>query len=85
MRDLRSKLRKCNPYLIERDLLPKLYFKEDVNNTEEWIFKYSFLRKLSDEAIAIRLGFYSRQGINKKLNMILDSNSYLIEEFVAKQ
>lgn len=59
MNEIRLKLKKCQPYFIEHDLLPKIYFKEDKNNTEYWIFFYSFIRRLSDEAIGARLG-YSR-------------------------
>ena len=82
MKDLRAKLKKCQPYFIERDLLPKLYFKEDENNTEFWIFKYAFIRRLTDVSIGIRLGC-TKQNIHYKIKGILQSNQSLIEEFLC--
>ena len=82
MKDLRAKLKKCQPYFIERDLLPKLYFKEDENNTEFWIFKYAFIRRLTDVSIGIRLG-YTKQNIHYKIKGILQSNQSLMEEFLC--
>lgn len=80
MKDLRAKLKKCQPYFIERDLLPNLYFKEDENDTEYWIFKYAFIRRLTDVSISIRLG-YTKQNIHYKIKGILQANQALIEEF----
>lgn len=85
IKDLRSRLKKCQPYHIEHDLLPKLYFKEDENNTEKWIFKYAFIYRHTDETISIRLNYYSRQAINRKMQNILESNRTLIEEFLLTQ
>lgn len=82
IKDLRIRLKRCEPYLIERDLLPKLYFKEDNRDTEKWIFKYAFIYKHTDETISIRLDYYSRQAINRKMQHILESNRTLIEEFL---
>ena len=83
IKDLRIRLKRCEPYLIERDLLPKLYFREDENNTEKWIFKYAFLMGHTDETISVRLNYYSRQAINRKMQQILESNRTLIEEFLT--
>jgi len=82
MREIKSKLKQCQPYFIERDLLPKLYFKEDDKKTEFWIFKYYFITQLSELCISIRLDF-SRPTINYKLQKILNRNHALIEEFLA--
>ena len=85
MRDLRSKLKSCQPYLIQRDLYPKLFFRDDGRYTEKLIFKYAFIDRFRDEQISVKLDYYSRQGINKKLHQILDANKYLIEEFLNNQ
>ena len=81
MLNLRSKLKGCQPYFIEKDLLPTLYFKEDENDTEYWIFKYCFITRLSDLAIGVRLG-YSRQQIYNKTQSIISANKTLIENFL---
>lgn len=81
MKEIRTKLKKCQPYFIERDLLPKLYFREDENNTEYWIFKYYFITQLTQLSISIRLD-YSKQNINYLLHRILKRNHALIEEFL---
>lgn len=81
MKEIRTKLKQTQPYFIERDLLPKLYFKEDDNDTEYWIFKYSFIRHLSDLSIGIRLG-YSRQHILRLTYKIIKNNHALITEFL---
>ena len=83
MNEIRIKLKKCEPYFIEHELLPQLYFKEDDKNTEYWIFYYSFIRRLSNEAIGARLG-YSRQYILVLTKNILKANSTLILNFLSK-
>lgn len=84
MKDLRTRLKKCQPYFVERDLLPKLYFREDKDNIEFWIFKYAFITRLTDVSIGIRLG-YTKQNIHYKLKSILQANQALIEEFLKTQ
>jgi len=89
---IRNKLKKCQPYFVEKELLPLMYFKEDKNElidnnqerkeTEYWIFYYSFIRKLTDEAIGVRLG-YTQQGINKRALAIIGANFSLIEKFLS--
>lgn len=81
MKKIKTKLKHSQPYFIERDLLPKLYFKEDEKDTEYWIFKYYFIRDLSELSIGIRLD-YTRETINYKLKNILKRNHALIEEFL---
>ena len=81
MNETKSKLKKCQPYFIERDLLPNLYFKEDENDTEYWIFKYAFIRRLTDVSISIRL-VYTKQNIHYKIKGTLQANQALIEEFL---
>ena len=83
MRNLRTELKNSQPYFIERDLIDKLYFKEDEKNSEYWIFFYSFIRGLSDEAIGIRLGNYDRYQIYRRTIKILETNKCLIEEFLS--
>lgn len=90
---IKNKLRKCQPYLIERDLLPKLYFKQDEcdklldsyghkRETEYWIFKYIFILHTNELNIAIRLN-YSQQMISYKLQQIIERNETLITEFLV--
>lgn len=93
-KEVRNKLKKCQPYLIQRDLLPNLFFKEEDNDlldeygnkkeTEYWIFFYAFVRQLTDSAIGIRLG-YTPQGINKRIIKIIKNNYCLIENFLYTQ
>ena len=84
MNNLKYKLKRCQPYFIEKELIPNLYFKEDEKELQYWIFFYSFIRKLSDEAISIRLGTYGRNSVNKKLLYIIHTNEYLITDFISK-
>lgn len=91
---IRNKLKKCQPYFIEKDLLPKLYFKEEKNNdilneygeqkdTEYWIFYYSFIRKLTDKSIGIRLN-YTAQNVHRRCLIIIKNNLFLINNFLEK-
>ncbi len=85
--DVRNRLKKCQPYFIEKELIDILYFSEEINsegqNIERWIFFYAFVRKLSATSIGIRLG-YSKQTINTRINKIINENLFLIEEFLTK-
>lgn len=83
MKKLRSELKKCQPYYIERELLPLMYFKEDTEETEYWIFYYAFIRRLSDLSIRVRLG-YTRQHILRLTNKIIEKNHDAIFNFVDK-
>ena len=84
MKKLKNRLKKCQPYFIEKDLLPKLYFKEEMGDKEYWIFKYSFIRRLSDVSIGVRLG-YTSQNIHYLTKNILKANESIIEEFLLTQ
>lgn len=84
MKNLKNRLKRCQPYFIEKDLLPKLYFNEERKEQEEWIFRYSFIRHLSDVSIGIRLG-YTSQNIHYIIKNILWANQTLIKEFLATQ
>lgn len=91
--EIKNKLKKSQPYLIQRDLLPKMFFKEDrvkretlhnelvSKETEYWIFFYSFIRKLPDVSIGVRLN-YTPQNIHKKTLSIIKNNLFLIEDFL---
>lgn len=81
MNEIRKQLKNCQPYFIEHELLPKIYFKEDNNKTEYWIFFYSFIRRLSDEAIGIRLG-YDSSTIYRKTFKIIKNNLRIITDFL---
>lgn len=82
--EIKSKLKKCQPYFIEKDLLPQLYFKEDIEEKEYWIFVYAFIRRLSDVSIGIRLG-YTNQNIHYIIKNIISSNYSIIEKFLITQ
>lgn len=84
MNDIKYKLKRCQPFFIEKELIPNLYFKESEKDLQYWIFFYSFVRRLSDEAISIRVETYSRVSINKKLTYIIETNKSLIEDFLSK-
>lgn len=87
----KNKLKKSEPFLIERDLLPKLYFKEEKfcefngeeKDLEYWIFYYTFIRKLTQTSIGVRLN-YSQQNINLRLQKIIKNNFYLINNFLVE-
>lgn len=81
MKKYRTILKNTEPYYIERDLFDKLFFMEDEKDTEYWIFKYAFLRRLSDEAIGIRLD-YDTTTIYRKTLKIIKNNYRLIKEFL---
>lgn len=82
--NIRRSLRECEPYFIEYNLLPRLYLKEDEEKTEYWIFFYYFIRRLSYQAIGVRLG-YTYNTVYYKLINILKTNKTIIEEFITQQ
>lgn len=82
--EIKNKLKKCQPYFIEKDLLPKLYFKEDIEEKEYWTFKYAFIRRLTDVSIGVRLG-YTKQNIHYIIKNILQANYTLIDDFIKTQ
>lgn len=84
MNNIRQNLRECEPYRIQFELLPKIYFKEDIKEIEYWIFFYYFVRKLNYRAIGVRLGF-DHSTIAYKLIKILKSNNTLITTFIHQQ
>lgn len=90
--ELKRALAKCQPYFIEKELLPRMYFREEMNeritdcygnkkDVEYWIFYYTFIRRLTQTCIGVRLDF-SQQNIHKRLMSILKANSFLIENFL---
>ena len=79
--EIKNKLRECQPYHIEHNLIPKLYFKEDKNNCYYWIFFYAYVRQLNETSIGVRVG-YERHTISRKLSFIIKSNISLIKEFL---
>ena len=81
---IKNKLKKCQPYFIEKDLLPQLYFREDIEEKEYWVFKYAFIRRLSDVSIGVRLG-YTKQNIHYIIKKILQANYSIIENFIFTQ
>ena len=84
MRELKNRLKQCQPYYIERDLLPNLYFREDRQEIEKWVFVYSFIRRLPDVSIGVRLGYTSQNIYHIKLD-ILKANKDLINDFLFIQ
>ena len=84
MKNLRIALRKIQPYFVEYNLIPKLYFKEDKDKIDYWVFFYHFIRKLNYRAIGARLGF-DHSTIAYKMTNILKNNQKLIEDFIFQQ
>ena len=90
MKNLRTKLKKCESRIVELELYPKMYFREDeqpIENEppeEQMIFKYAFIVNLRDEAIGARIKGYNRFTIYKKTLKILENNKSLIEEFLQE-
>lgn len=83
IKEARINLFKIEPYFIEKELLPILYFKEDKQEKEYWIFFYRYIRKLSDEAIGVRLG-YERKTVYNKTLKIIENNFFIISRFLHK-
>lgn len=82
-KEIRSKLKNYQPYYIEKELMPFLYYKEATKELEYWVFLYSFVRKLSDEAIGVRLG-YNRKSVYNMALRIIENNLDLIVKFLHK-
>ena len=81
LKDIKNKLKQCQPYFIEKDLLPTLYFNEEYKEQEYWSFVYAFLRRLTDTSIGIRLG-YTSQNIHYIIKRIIKSNESIIINFL---
>ena len=79
-KEIRLILKKMHPNKV-RELRPLLWFEDE---TQEWVFEYSFIKKLSDESIAYRLGFVDRQTIYKKALRIICLNYEIIEHFLTR-
>ena len=79
-KEIRLILKKMHPNKV-RELRPLLWFEDE---TQEWVFEYSFIKKLSDESIAYRLGFVDRQTIYKKALRIISLNYEIIEHFLTR-
>ena len=82
IKTIKIKLKKCQPYFIEKDVLPTLYFNEEKLEQEKWVFTYSFIRKLSDVSIGVRLG-YTSQNIHYITKCIILLNKNIIENFIS--
>ena len=83
--NIRRSLRECEPYFIEFELIPQIYFNDNDNEekTNYWVFFYYFVRKLSYLAIGVRLG-YEDNTIHYKLKNILKANKTIIQHFIAQ-
>ena len=71
-KEIRTKLKKSEPYRIEKELLPKLFFK---NETEQFIFFYAFYRRLNEEAIGVRVHLDKTIVYRKELQIIKNNLS----------
>lgn len=80
VKEIRLILKKMNPNKV-RELRPLLWFEDE---TQEWVFEYSFIKKLSDESIAYRLNFAERKSIYNKALRIISINFDTIEHFIHK-
>lgn len=79
-KEIRLILKKMHPNKI-RELKNLVWFEDD---NQKWVFEYSFIKKLSDESIAYRLGFVDRQTIYKKALKIISLNYEIIEHFLTR-
>ena len=80
VKEIRLILKKMDPNKV-RELRPLLWFEDE---TQEWVFEYSFIKKLSDESIAYRLNFAERKSIYNKALRIISINFDTIEHFIHK-
>lgn len=80
VKEIRLILKKMNPNKV-RELRPLLWFEDE---TQEWVFEYSFIKKLSDESIAYRLNFAERKSIYNKALRIIAINFDTIKHFIHK-
>ena len=79
-KEIRLILKKMHPNKI-RELKNLVWFE---NDNQKWVFEYFFIKKLSDESIAYRLGFVDRQTIYKKALKIISLNYEIIEHFLTR-
>ena len=79
-KETRLILKKMHPNKVRE--LKNLVWFEDEN--QKWVFEYSFIKKLSEESIAYRLGFVDRQTIYKKALRIISLNYEIIEHFLTR-
>lgn len=79
-KEIRLILKKMHPNKV-RELKNLVWFEDD---NQKWVFEYSFIKKLSDESIAYRLGFVDRQTIYKKALRIISLNYEIIEHFLTR-
>ena len=77
-KEIRTKLKKSEPYKIEKELLPELFSKDE---TEQWIFFYAFCRRLNDEAIGVRV-YLDKTNIYRKELQIIGNNLSKITHFL---
>ena len=79
-KEIRLILKKMHPNKV-RELKNLVWFEDD---NQKWVFEYSFIKKLSDESLAYRLGFVDRQTIYKKALRIISLNYEIIEHFLTR-
>ena len=79
-KEIRLILKKMHPNKV-REIKNLVWFEDD---NQKWVFEYSFIKKLSDESIAYRLGFVDRQTIYKKALIIICLNYEIIEHFLTR-
>ena len=79
-KEIRLILKKMHPNKV-REIKNLVWFEDD---NQKWVFEYSFIKKLSDESIAYRLGFVDRQTIYKKALRIISLNYEIIEHFLKR-
>lgn len=72
---IRALLKKSEPYHIEKELLPNIYL---FNDTEYWIFFYSFCKRMNDITIGIRLGLDRSQVYRRTLKIIKNNKTILL-------
>lgn len=81
-KEIRKRLKKSQPSLIRQYLIPELWFKEDGNETEYWVFYYAFYNRFSDKMISDRIGYYKDRHIYNISLQIIENNLLLISNFL---
>lgn len=73
---IRILLKNVEPYKIEQELYPNLFYKTEI---DKWIFFYSFCRRLNDISIGYRVGLERSQVYRRTITIIKDNLTCIIK------
>jgi hypothetical protein len=80
MKTLRNKLKHAEPYRVRDELMPLLFFRDDL---DRWVFEYSFVTRLNDIKIGLRLNC-DQSTVYRKSIEIIKNNKTAITNFFTK-